>query len=314
MPPTPGSGGSRIVIDCGQTGSRLRIDDGPDRDAAPVYTDRPVVEQVAALAREAVSAARSPVTALAAGVSGLTEQHARADVLLGMLTDLGVATVVLAHDSVSAYLAANGFAEGVTCAVGTGVVTLGVGPAGVARVDGWGHLYGDAGSGYWIGRAGIEAALRDFDGRGTHTALTRITEEVFGSLPELYMVLQGSPDRVSRTAAFAKRVDAAAAGGDVVAQDICRRAAAELATSAGAALTRSGWSAGRPARISWMGNVLARSELIRDTFIATMTELAPGATIGPPGGTTLDGVTALLELPAGHPLGDSVTRAGPPGR
>ena len=55
MPSTPGSGGSRIVIDCGQTGSRLRIDDGPDRDAAPVYTDRPVVEQVAALAREAVS-------------------------------------------------------------------------------------------------------------------------------------------------------------------------------------------------------------------------------------------------------------------
>lgn len=32
------------------------------------------------------------------------------------------------------------------------------------RADGWGHLLGDCGSGAWIGRAGLEAAPRAYDG------------------------------------------------------------------------------------------------------------------------------------------------------
>ncbi|WP_341476215.1 BadF/BadG/BcrA/BcrD ATPase family protein, partial [Cryobacterium zongtaii] len=55
---------------------------------------------------------------------------------------------------------------------GTGVVTLAVGVHDVARIDGWGNLIGNAGSGYWIGRAALEAVMREYDGRGPVTVLT----------------------------------------------------------------------------------------------------------------------------------------------
>lgn len=97
------------------------------------------------------------------GLSGLTDDAAQPAVLRHRLAHFGVRTRrPRPRFTVTAYLAANGTRHGVVVAAGTGVVTLGVGPEGVARVDGWGHLLGDAGSAYWIGRAGLDAALRTF--------------------------------------------------------------------------------------------------------------------------------------------------------
>lgn len=309
--------GARISIDGGQTGSRVRIEvDGTvvDRDAGPIHTDRPVVEQVAAVAHAVLaehdgSLAAPRVTALAAGVSGLTPQHSRADQLLAATADLGTTSVALAHDSISAYLGANGLAFGSVSAVGTGVVTLGVGTSGTWRVDGWGHLIGDAGSAYWLGRAGLDAALRAFDGRGPATALVDAASAEYGPLPELYMTLQGDPDRVSRVAGFARTVDGAADSGDEVARQITDAAASELVGSALTALHRTGWSPGDHARVSWMGAVLRNSDRIRNRFVDGMTRHAPGVDVAAPLGSPLDGVAQLLSVPVGHPLAAQIDRA-----
>ncbi|MGV9712016.1 N-acetylglucosamine kinase [Gordonia sp. NPDC003424] len=301
----------RILVDGGQSGTRLRLV-GPgsagDHDGPPVYTDRPVVGQIADAVSMLAESLGITVDAVAAGVSGLTPEASRPDELLSALEHLGVRQVALAHDSVTAYLAANGVELGAVTAVGTGVVTLGVGPAGTARVDGWGHLVGDAGSGYWIGRAGLDAALRAFDGRGPETRLYAAAVEMFGPLPELYMVLQGDPDRVTRTAAFAPVVDSAARDGDVVARDINDHAAAELATSVAAALDRSGQS-DSAARVSWLGNVLSGNDQIRRRFVELVTARHPRCRVGPPYGEPLDGVALLLDLPSSHPLAGQVRRA-----
>ncbi|GAA1480154.1 BadF/BadG/BcrA/BcrD ATPase family protein [Gordonia sinesedis] len=307
-----------ISIDGGQTGSRVRVRvDGTatDSEAGPIHTDRPVVGQVAAIARSVLSAldprvvTHGAVTSLAAGVSGLTPAHARADELLDATDDLGISSVALAHDSISAYLGANDTAFGAVSAVGTGVVTLGVGPSGAWRVDGWGHLVGDAGSGYWIGRAGIEAALRSFDGRSAPTGLVDAAVAEFGPLPELYMVLQADPDRVSRIAAFARVVADRAAAGDPAAVGIEDAAAAELAAAASTALRRTGWTPGDHARVSWMGAVLGHNDRIRNRFAENMTRDCPGIDVAAPLGAPLDGVGRLAGVPAGHPLAAHIDRA-----
>jgi N-acetylglucosamine kinase-like BadF-type ATPase len=38
-----------------------------------------------------------------------------------------------------------------------------------ARAGGWGHMVGDEGSGYWIGREAVAAVMRASDGRGPAT-------------------------------------------------------------------------------------------------------------------------------------------------
>ncbi len=299
-----------ILIDGGQTGTRLRVETPAgtdDCELGAIRTDRPVVEQIA----QAVHDAGMPEAtwSLAAGVSGLTPEAARPAALLAAVADLGVTSVALAHDSVTAYLAANRDGFGVVTAVGTGVVTLGVGPAGVHRVDGWGHLFGDAGSAYWIGRAGIDVALRAFDGRGSATVLRDRAAEMFGPLDELYMVVQGDPDRVARVAGFARAVDAAARDGDVVAQQIIDDAADELAGSALTALERCGRRPGEKARISWMGTVMTANDRLRGRFVGVIGEAAPGVDIGAPHGQPLDGVRLLAGLDESHPLAAKVHRS-----
>lgn len=304
--------GGRIIIDGGQTGSRIRIigdGDVTDRTAGPIHTDHPVTEQVAALVTRALADVATPVTELAVGVSGLTPQYARSDELLGATAGLGISSVALAHDSVTAYLGADDLRLGVVTAVGTGVVTLAAGPAGTARVDGWGHMFGDAGSAYWIGRAGVDAALRAFDGRGPATALHDTATTDFGPLPELYMALQGDRDRVSKVAGFARRVDAAAVAGDEVARRINGDAATELARSAVTAAQRSGHRPGEECRVSWMGDVLERNDRIRERFVELVGERLPDAQIGPPLGTSLDGVALLDQVPADHPLYGLISRS-----
>lgn len=301
-----------MAIDGGQTGTRIRLigqTTTSEHTAGPIHTDRPVVAQIAAVARDVIADSGADVVALAAGVSGLTPQATRPDELLAAVREAGPRTVALAHDSVSAYLAANRFESGAVVAAGTGVATLGVGDAGVARVDGWGHLVGDAGSGYWIGRAGLDAALRSYDGRGTPTALAHAATTEFGALPELYMVLQADPDRVSHIAGFAREVSAAAHAGDAVAVAILHAAASELADSVRSALTRSGQRPTVSVRVSWMGNVLANNELIRSRFIELVEKSTPAVTIAAPYGDTLDGVGLLLEPPEHHPLATHIHRA-----
>ncbi|SDU23302.1 BadF/BadG/BcrA/BcrD ATPase family protein [Gordonia westfalica] len=244
-------------------------------------------------------------------ISGLTPQAARPSALLAAVADLGVTSVAVAHDSVTAYLAANRDEFGVVTAVGTGVVTLGVGRAGVQRVDGWGYLFGDAGSAFWIGRAGIGAALRAFDGRGSATVLQERAAEIFGPLEELYMVVQGDPDRVARVAGFARVVDAGARAGDAVAQRIVDDAADELAGSTITALERSGHRPGEKARISWLGTVMTSNDRLRRRFVDVVGERAPGVDIGAPYGEPLDGVRLLADLDdAPHPLAAEVHRSG----
>jgi N-acetylglucosamine kinase-like BadF-type ATPase len=182
-----------------------------------------------------------PVTA-AVGAAGLaTLGDALRAELPGLLArELGVRRVALAADAVTAYVGALGPRPGAVLAAGTGLIALGTDLTRWRRADGWGHLLGDCGSGAWIGRAGLEAALRAHDGRaGGSAALLARAEEMFGPMPELPGKLYPRSDRAAVLASFAPQV-AACACDDPVAAGVLRAAARHMAESAAAVCPPTG--------------------------------------------------------------------------
>lgn len=55
--------------------------------------------------------------------------------------------------------------DGILVLSGTGSMAMGQGPQGLVRAGGWGDLFGDEGSAFWIGRMGLQLASQMRDGR-----------------------------------------------------------------------------------------------------------------------------------------------------
>ena len=218
---------TRLAVHAGQSSIRLRlVGTGREGTAPGITLDRPLPPQWAAAVTTFLT--DNPdvhVDTVTMGCSGLG-RHTAPDVL-PLLAHADIKRVVLAHDSVTNFLGALGDGEGCVISANTGTICLAVGPRETARVDGWGHLIGDAGSAYWIGRTGLEAALRGHDGRRQMTSLTRAMADAYPEVEHAHLDLQASPDRVARIAAFATVVMNAAAT-DRVAANILDKAAAHL--------------------------------------------------------------------------------------
>jgi N-acetylglucosamine kinase-like BadF-type ATPase len=286
--------GGSLAIDAGQSGIKVRHADaaGVSEWAGPgIRTDLPLLPQLARVIEQALEQDRAATT-VGLGVSGLTDDVADAGYLLAAAAAFGVRTVHLAHDSITAYLGALGDERGAVVASGTGVVTLAVGATDVARVDGWGYLIGDAGSGYWLGRAGLDAVMRAYDGRGRPTSLTEVVRQEFPDAESTYIELQTDPERVQRIARYARPVADAAEAGDAVAVAIVESAGRELAASVLAGLRRVGEADAAAPRVRGIGGVFGGTVLAR-AFTAAVREQVPAADVRIGEAHPLDGAAAL---------------------
>ncbi|MCE7047774.1 N-acetylglucosamine kinase [Streptomyces purpurascens] len=239
-----GGSGLRAVVGTAERGPLARRESAEpvrtgDRGIDPEHFMTRLMPLVRALTAEA-----GPVrlTAVVVGATGLASlgDALRAELPGALTRELGVRRVALAADAVTAYMGALGPRPGVVIAGGTGLIAIGTDLTGWRRADGWGHLLGDCGGGAWIGRAGLEAALRVHDGReGGSARLLASAEEMFGPVAGLPNALYPRPDRPAVLASFAPRV-AACAEGDPVAADILRMAARHMADSAAAVCPSGG--------------------------------------------------------------------------
>jgi N-acetylglucosamine kinase-like BadF-type ATPase len=239
------SGGSGLRIAVGTAGGGGHGPDGLGRRASrePVRTGTrgidpdhlmsQLVPMVRALTAETGVSAFGTAVVGAAGLATLGDAL-RAELPGALARELGVRTVALAADAVTAYVGAIGPRAGAVVAAGTGLVATGTDLTSWRRADGWGHLLGDCGGGAWIGRAGLEAALRAHDGRsGGSAALLARAAERFGPVAGLPGLLYPRTDRPAVLASFAPDV-AACAADDPVAADVLRAAARHMADSAAA--------------------------------------------------------------------------------
>lgn len=236
------------------------------------------------------------IDAVAIGSTGL---YGRVPAIEGLAErlhrDHRVRRTVVADDAVTAYLGARGDAHGVVVAAGTGMVGLGLGPAGAARVDGVGGMIGDDGAGWWIGRRGLIAAISASDGRpDASPALLDRLERRFGGVAEFPAALAADENPVAVVASFAKDVAEVAREGDAVARRIWREAGAHIAGVVVAAALR----AGLEREVPWvlLGRLGAADDLLRPGWEPVLHSAVPGVARVAPGGMPLDGVTRLLDV------------------
>ncbi|MCH5676314.1 N-acetylglucosamine kinase [Streptomyces gilvus] len=252
-----GEGGSAgvLAVDSGGSGLRVVVASaqgdvlgqreaaGPVRTGARGIDAGHFMERLAPLVRVLLAESGvSEVRAAAVGAAGLATlgDDLRAGLPAALRAEFGVPAVALAADAVTAYTGALGARPGAVIAGGTGLIALGTDLRRWRRADGWGHLLGDCGSGAWIGRAGLEAALRAHDGRpGGSAELLARAEELFGPASGIPGRLYPRTDRPAVLASFAPEVGACA-GSDPVAAGILRAAARHMAESAAAVCPAEG--------------------------------------------------------------------------
>ncbi|PAK25403.1 ATPase [Streptomyces sp. alain-838] len=239
------SGGSGLRVVLGTTGADgdgprvlgRRASREPVRTGARGIDPGHLLDQLLPMARSLSDGAGVPrlgtVVVGAAGLATLGDAL-RAELPGALARQLGVRTVALVADAVTAYVGALGPRAGAVVAAGTGLIATGTDLDRWYRADGWGHLLGDCGGGAWIGRAGLEAALRAHDGReGGSAPLLARAQERFGPVTGLPGQLYPRTDRAAVLASFAPEV-AACAADDPVAADVLRAAARHMADSAAA--------------------------------------------------------------------------------
>lgn len=285
-----------LAVDAGQSGIKVRYRgaDMQQWSLPGIRTDLPLRPQLADVIRDAFERGCRPASA-GVGVSGLTRSEADAEGLFRTgVHELGVESITLAHDSVTAFLGTLGEERGVVVAAGTGTVGFAVGASAVARIDGWGNLMGDAGSAYWLGREALEAAMRAHDGRGPETMLLEVVRSEFPDVESAYIELQSDPSRVERIARYARQVSAVADDDDV-ARSILTRGARELALTAFTGLRRVGEHLAPAPTIRVTGGVFRSAHIVSE-FSSELYALLPGADIRVADADPLDGAELLAQI------------------
>ncbi|MFI7385364.1 N-acetylglucosamine kinase [Streptomyces sp. NPDC049813] len=292
-----------LGVDSGGSGLRVALAPADDPATATSTVSREPVRTVAAgidpahlleqllpMARELLDAAGvAAPAAVAVGAAGMATlgDGLRAALPGALRRELGVTRLALAGDAVTAYAGALGQRPGAVVAAGTGLIALGTDLATWRRADGWGHLLGDSGGGAWLGRAGLDAAMRAFDGRrGGSAALLALAEERFGPAGELPGRIYPRTDRPAALASFAPDV-ARCAAHDPVAAAILRQGARHIAEAAAAVCPAGGGD------VALTGGLFKIGEPLLGPLREELAALLPGATAATAAGDPLHGSLVL---------------------
>lgn len=283
---------THLAFDGGQSALRLRVLPSRTTAEGPGYTHNPNSHQ-STLQAIHLTAQRAgvvtPVDVVALGLTGFPQDPAAARKLAEGIGGLLQATEVrLTQDMVTAHAGALPDGYGVVVAAGTGLVCLAVDRDGSwYKLDGHGYLFGDAGSAFAIGRAGLVAVQRARDGRGPATTLADIDLDPITLYP--------SPTLVDDVARFAPEVLRHAANKDLVAQGIVQQAANDVAETITTAVTRL--AGHNPVPVACVGGLFAGAG---EQLTAPMqAALPPRAHLTPAAGNSLDGAERLATAPPG---------------
>ncbi|HWW84459.1 MAG TPA: BadF/BadG/BcrA/BcrD ATPase family protein, partial [Vicinamibacterales bacterium] len=192
-----------------------------------------------AVMEEALGGKEAP-DAICLGIAGV-DRDDEARTVRAIMRRIGhKSRVLVVNDALIALVAGAKDRPGIVIVAGTGSIVYGRNARGeAARAGGWGHLIGDEGSGYWLGREALAAIMRAADGRGPATQLKDSVLEYFNAtdVSRLPRIVYDRETPHSSVAELGPIVQQAEDAGDVVARRILERAADELALAASSVAT-----------------------------------------------------------------------------
>lgn len=162
--------------------------------------------------------------------------------------------------------------DGINVISGTGSMTYGERQGTGHRVGGWGELFGDEGSAYWIATQGLNAFSRMSDGRLARGPLyTLLTErlELTGDLDVVSLVIDTWGGNRTSIAALATTVCQAAKADDPVAGGILAAAADELVSLIDTTRTLVGFTDQETVPVSYSGGMFS-DDGFRETFVTAL--------------------------------------------
>lgn len=209
-----------------------------------------------------------------------------------ILADLVSGEVEVVGDMVIAMEAAAGSGPGVVVIAGTGSIAYGRNSAGqTARAGGWGFAISDEGSGFWIGRKAVSAAMRAFDeGRSSTLLEATIRSWRLNSREQLIVAANGSNQ--ADFAGLLPSVVAAADLDDPVAHDVLAEAGAELAGLAKIVIGRI-FAKDEKVPVAMSGGVFRNSALVRKVFYNNLRLDFPNAAVN---SEVIDPLQGALQL------------------
>lgn len=266
------------VVACALTGTTYHLQVGLEEAIARIG------EGVAAVCRD-LGTTPAAITHAFFGLPAFGEDAA-VDPLLAAACGrvLGHDRYACDNDMICGWAGSLACADGINLVAGTGSIAYGERAGTKARAGGWGEIFSDEGSAYWIAIRGLNAFSRMSDGRLAKGPLHRAFVDALALTDDLALcarIMGQSGMSRDEIAGLAPIVSAAADLGDAAAADILTRAGIELAAIAHALRLRLGFDPADAVRLSWSGGVLTKQERVRTALIARLAERAPYEIVTP---------------------------------
>lgn len=197
------------------------------------------------------------------------------DLILNRLKELNLpCEYLINNDAKISLFSGTGQLTGITVISGTGSIAFGINPKGEEfRAGGWGHILGDEGSGYDIGRKGLIAVIKSSEDRGKQTLLTQYLQQklAISNYRELIPLVYNNSNHKKIIASLAEVVVNAAKQGDSVATKILVNSGEELANLV-LSVIRRGFGGEYSGGIVINGSILLKVDIVRESFTNVVKE------------------------------------------
>jgi N-acetylglucosamine kinase-like BadF-type ATPase len=245
-------------------------------------------------------ASLSDLDAIHLGLAGVVSER-DVQVVNSMMDGLPIASktiVKVSHDCSTALAGGTGGKHGIVLISGTGSACFGRNEEGSELLSGgWGYLFADVGSGYYLGHQAITAVLNAFDGIGEKTALTAPVLEALEVEDIMEVMHRIYHPRLDITGiASLSTIVTELADSDHVANNIIQNGCKGLVDVVASVVNRLQFQEGYP--IVPVGGLATSNTIFSKTLIDMLEEAFPAAVISKPQASPLTGsvVLALKEL------------------